>query len=575
MYKLAQVITLLLLLIQLLYGQDTKSPNTTDLLKTEKLKLVSEIQLLAYSQLARLSTPLARARAKAEIADVLWILDDSEAKVMLTEAYELTFHEQEHNKNKGLNNVTDQYNVSNEEQRSKAEIRNRILQIATRDSIYLSQLLKLTSDKFGNKEAHRSNKELAKQLINDGNDQEASKYIIESIKVDPTNTDIGSILMKLRKKSPGLAEQIIIKYIEQLRGLPFTDIKTQANIYILLEFLVFSSDQDLSALSCSPLIKAYTIYVIDNLNQIRKVSPTFLIRSRLTLIKIWPIIRECLPALIPAFLELEPLSRARPDNIALPTEAELRRKYDRQAQRKEDNLQKAIESETPDYFTIKAAVNRELFQKARNMISKMNDGPDKSELIEFVDVQESLYLIKRNRISEAEKLAQQIKSARKIYEVYTLLIEKCAKDKKCILPLAYMALNQLKEADNKPPLPVSFMLNGNIHSSRTSDPKLLYLSKLAKTTISIEDSIFHDVVSEIVRASNESNIDSDLGILGYETDIFKLAASKDETYARQTANNIKDPLRYLTAVLSIYQWKAAKLTSGKVNTIVNKDKVKP
>jgi hypothetical protein len=60
--------------------------------ETEKLQLISELQSLD-AQSARLNSPLAKARAKAEIASALWYLDQDETKRILTAAYKLTFPE--------------------------------------------------------------------------------------------------------------------------------------------------------------------------------------------------------------------------------------------------------------------------------------------------------------------------------------------------------------------------------------------------------------------------------------------------------------------------------------------------
>src|SRR5256885_141037 len=100
MNKRALLLALLLLATKpaaITYGQtsDLEAPSSNT--SGEQMSLVSDLRLLDR-QSEELSSPLARARAKAEIADPLWHLDRKEAERILTNACLLTVPDKDDSK---------------------------------------------------------------------------------------------------------------------------------------------------------------------------------------------------------------------------------------------------------------------------------------------------------------------------------------------------------------------------------------------------------------------------------------------------------------------------------------------
>ncbi len=63
----------------------------------------------------------------------------------------------------------------------------------------------------------------------------------------------------------------------------------------------------------------------------------------------------------------------------------------------------------------------------------------------------------------------------------------------------------------------------------------------------------------MVQAANRSELDTSQGRTGFDADVFKQLAAKNELRAEQAALNLKDELRQIVARASIAQWKAKEL----------------
>ncbi|MDQ3755089.1 MAG: hypothetical protein M3371_10195 [Acidobacteriota bacterium] len=164
----------------------------------------------------------------------------------------------------------------------------------------------------------------------------------------------------------------------------------------------------------------------------------------------------------------------------------------------------------------------------------------------------------------AESLAEQLNKATSILAVYPVLLKQCVakKAQACASGVVYQAMKQLKRADTAPPVPPAGIPASAIPSSREFDPVLLSLSKLAKSVAPINDVLALEVLDETVAAANRSEIDTAQGRTGFEMDVFKIIAAKNETRARQAAEDLKDPLRRIVALAAIYQWKADELAKA-------------
>src|SRR5205085_10329146 len=96
-------------------------------------------------------------------------------------------------------------------------------------------------------------------------------------------------------------------------------------------------------------------------------------------------------------------------------------------------------------------------------------------------------------------------------------------------------------------------------TSRELDPVLLSLSKLAKAVLPINESLAFEVLDEAVRTANVSEMDTGQGRTGFDADLFKQFAAKNDARTRQAAETFKDPLRRIVALAAIYEQQAMQL----------------
>jgi DNA-directed RNA polymerase specialized sigma24 family protein len=156
-------------------------------------------------------------------------------------------------------------------------------------------------------------------------------------------------------------------------------------------------------------------------------------------------------------------------------------------------------------------------------------------------------------------------------QVYPVIINKCAarKDQSCVIGSFYQAIKQLKQGDATPSAPPQGVPALVAPTNRETDPVLLSLSKLAKAVAPINDALALEALDETVAAANSSDVDTGQGRTGFDTDIFRLLAPKNEARVREAATTLKDQLRQIVALAVINQWKAKELTE-KVKASVKK-----
>lgn len=502
---------------------------------------------------------MARARAKAEIASALWHLNEEGAKEMLTDAYQLTLPDEEEREKSRAKPVGADFPFPTEVERARREVRSRVLQVAEREHTYARQLIKLGTETLGKNEAHLVNATLARQALSDGDTERAGKYIADALEAEPTQTMAGLQIQELARKDRAGADALIIQYIDRLRSIPFSFSQSTQRVYWVLLQLVFpvsASNQQIQPPGPA-VLRAYAAYVTQSLWQLRQSDPGSLVRLRSVVLTAGQAIRQYAAELMPTYLELERLSRgAGNEGSSLQTLGEITESTRRD---REKQLDSALHQETLDPSLIEAAVRHGMFDKARDAVKTLPDGDRKTQLADFVDTQEANSLIAKGDTLKAERLAEKLHTPPQILEVYLSLIKNCGKDESCKGPLIYKALNQIKAADNLSKLAPANAPTELMPTRRESDPKLASLSKLAILAVSANDELVQATWSEMIWAVNRTTIDSDLGKLGFEIDLFRTLAMKNETRARELAVGITNPLRQIAALSAVYEWKASEL----------------
>lgn len=557
MNRPALLLVILLALTLADSGQTRAQEPRINPIDVERQQLTSELQILD-AQTARLTSPLARARAKAEIASALWYLDEEGAKRMLADAYKLTLPDENQQEKSRALAVGADLPFPTELERARREVRNRVLQVAGRDRTYVRQLVKLGTENLGKNEANYINATLARQAIAEGNTEAATKYLADAIEAEPTQTMAGLLIQELAKKDRAAADALIIRYIDQLRKIPFSFTQATVRIHFVLMRLIFPTlGQDQQVKPPGPAVmKVYASYVVQSLLPLRQSDPGGLVRLRGIILSASQSVRQYAPELMTPYLELERLSRGGNEGNPFQTPDELAESNRRD---REKQLNAALNQGTLDVSLIEVAARRGMFDKARDALKTLPDGDRKTQLTDFVDTQEAMSLIAKGEILRAEKLAEKLRTAPQILDVYISLINKCDKDQSCKKLLIYKALNQIKDSNNVPlPAPANAPAE-LIQTSREVDPKLSSLGKLAAVATSADEYIIQAVFDEMIRAVNRTSIDSELGKIGFDVDLFRTIARRDENRAQQLAVGITNPLRQIAALSATYEWRASEL----------------
>lgn len=574
MQKLVSILLLLFLLAPSYESQTIKtSPNDDSMLLAEKGMLLSDLQVLDTKSV-KLDNGLAQAVAKAEIAAALWSLNNERAKVLLRDAYKLTLPDEAQNKSRDVP-VGAPPTPSGKEEVNLNLVRSRILEIAGRDKSLANELIALGTQRLGRQEEIFMYESLVSKSIADGDNQAAGGYILKAIDAEPTLMNAGNLILDIAMQDRKAADKLIIEYIGRLRTITLSQTNGSAwRVYFMVENLMFPGRRIMmmrKVLSHSDpnqrippageaAIKTGMSYLIESMSSLEQREPGSALGLRDVLLPLWLPLKQYTPELTGSFLELEKLSRRPGQDASLPQRKN--EQADKSNANYEKRVKEALDSDRPDDLTINFAISRGDFDSARKLIDKLPDSAQKTQFIEDVNMREAMSLATKGDTLGAESLAEKLSKAVSMLQVYPLIINKCAakKDTQCTTVAFYQALRQLKKSDATPNAPPAGIPASVVPTSKEFDPVLSSLSKLAKAVAPISDEFALEALDEMVQAANRSELDTSQGRTGFDADVFKLLAAKNELRAQQAALNLKDELRQIVARASIAQWKAKELT---------------
>jgi len=556
--------TLGLALLSIVHGQSNEAKSNADELIVKKNSLLPDLQALEAESM-KLEQPLALARAKAEIAAAAWMLDETWAKKLLTEAYVLTFP-QEEAQTKLLNTpagATPRPPTGND--RARSETRNRVLQIAGRDRAFADSLASLGAKQLGVYEAHFRYASLADKALKEGNSEAASQYLLQSIEADPTQITSSFVILDIAVHDRPAADELILQYIERLKAFPLSASNQSAlRVYFSLRGLVFpqpNRDRLRRVIPAAGLavIRAYVAYVIESIGKMEQSESGSAQRLRGFLLEVWPPLKQYAPELTGTFFALEKLSRRPGDDGSLPQgnsccDDTVNSNY-------EERVKNALNKEQSDEEIVYAAITRRDYARARKLIAKLPDGAQKTLLTDTVNSKEAISLAARGDIAGAERLAEQLTRGVSMLEAYPAIIKRCVADKNrtCVSLLAHKAVRQLKRADLTRATPPAGIPASIVPSNREFDPVLSGLSKLASLIAPLDDQIALEVLDEVIAAANASALDTEQGRTGIDVELFPKLSAGNEVRVRQAAETFKDRLRRIVALSAIYQAQAAEL----------------
>lgn len=532
-------------------------PNDEEDNSVKKMILLTELHDLELKA-AMLDRPLARAMALADIASALWLLDENEAKKLLSSAYDLTLPSEDEQSKVHVRPVGAAPTLPVGIERARGAVRNRVLAVASREKAFADQLIKRGEQKLGSYEAQLRYTNLAKHALDNNDIDVTSQYILQAADADPTQLEALQIIRELAVRDRAAADKLIVNYIGRLRNFPLS-ISNQSvfrTFYLLGDLMFPSTNPQANVLRPGPeAMRAFIGYMIDSLYALEQREPGSLLRARGILLTLWLPVQQYAPELIGPFLALERKLRRPGDDSSLPQKGLEETDKDNYDKRTKD----ALSSDQPDSAVIRLVISQGDFYTARKLIGKLSDGPMKTHLSEEVNAQEAVTLADKGDAVGATFLAEKLNESLSILRVYPAILSKCAsrKDQTCARIVVYQAMKQLRHTtqwsgDER----VRFALP----LASEFDPLLLGLSRLAKAVAPINEALALEVLDDTVKAANSSTIDTSQGITGLDYDAFRHLTSNNEIRLHQTASNFDDSLRRILALATICQSKAEELT---------------
>jgi hypothetical protein len=146
--------------------------------------------------------------------------------------------------------------------------------------------------------------------------------------------------------------------------------------------------------------------------------------------------------------------------------------------------------------------------------------------MDLINAQEALSLLAKGNVAGAESLAERLRTAPRIFEVYSALANRCGGDQACQISLLYKALNQIKAAENLAPLAPEDAPPGAVLTKREVDEKLSSLSKLGRLAVVVDDWLARAALTEMISAINRTTVAAELGRLGFDVELFGLGARR-------------------------------------------------
>lgn len=517
----------------------------------QRLSLLSDLR--SFDEQGRGLKPLGRAALKAEIADAAWALDAGWAKVLLARAYELTLPDENERENlpeikKGARPVP-----PSPAERARSSVRREVLRVAGRDKAFANELVRRSIERLGPPAVQMSYVNLADSAREQNDLDAAGEFLMQAIDIDPSQIAAAGVIAKIAKTDRERADQLILEHLARLRQFPLSGgNQSVARILFALITMIFPG-ADVPPPGPA-VMRAYVSYTIHSFGDWENREPGILVHFRTSLLRAWPVLTEHAPDLAPDFLLLE--RRSRNENVPPVSVAE-NKSGNNSARSAKDNTRS--NEDEPLERKIHEAMRHNDFPRARKLIDKLDDASRKSDLTETANAREALYFLKKDDLIQATVLAEKLKRATSIREVYPALIGHCvsSKDEFCAANLMVKAIKQIKESDPSldpgiPGLPAFAIPNDS-----EFDAVLDGLGSLTRAVHPISADVALLGLSEIIAAANISKVDSGEGRIGFDLKVIRTLAPRNESRVRQAAESLKDPFRRLISLAAIYQWKVA------------------
>lgn len=538
------VLTILLLgLHSYSFGQDSMDESTLNKIQIEKSSLITSLKILD-GETDKLNSEIRKAFAKTEIADAMWHLDRETAKKILRKAFYLSLpNEEERQKLKKRTKETAPVEPTDADI-DRFKVRSQILKIARRDSGFVEELTKISQQQLGEIEKAETYNSLAVKAIKDNKINEAKDFINQAIQIDPTQ-QIGWSIMQMAAENRELADELVLQYIQTLQTIPLSAESFFRAISSLQMAVfpqpVFDFGQNRQIPHSSPaVIKTYINLILGKMTTFEKNLSGSMSQHRADLNSLWMPLNQYAPELLDDWHWLEQITRG---NGKSPIDQTLKSQQEKFQDRYEENMEEALESKDTKvlFQAIREAVYRNEFQTARKLLMVIEDEELEEKAADYINSNEAIWLTKKGKILEAEKLARKLKYGKYILNTFPVIIEKCVelKEQSCAYSFSNDMIKFLRKNDTEKIPAYSF-------------------SRLVKSVYKLDDSMALNISEELVKILNSRKESKDIN-LGFDEEIFSMLAEKDEMRTIQLAESFSNRFPRIIALTQIYKWKAKAL----------------
>jgi hypothetical protein len=552
-----------------------QQPDAGAELALARLALVNDLQALD-ADAAKLESPLARASAKASIADAAWALDGEWARKLLREAIELLLPPEDERKRSREREVGAGLKPPTAERMARSSVRRRVFDVANRDRAFAEELSARLASEMGKMEESELLSSLGQRAAEAGDLESAADYLLRAVEAEPTIISPSFGVRAVGAHDRAAADRLIIEYVERLRALPVSVFVQNPSSLTRIDFgfsqmlrseAFFDTGGARAIGTASPAAyRAYFSFLLDTTTAMEQLKPG-IARSfiRAHVVNQWPYINLYAPELAGQFLNLERLTRLdgtpAPKPLTETSEERGRKSY-------EDKVKLARKTkETIDLENaFRSALGYQDFAEARKLLDLMKEGATKKRLMEDLNVREAVHLAERGDTVGAERLARQLTSPQAILNAYPRIVRRMVKDKDAASASVMVseAVRRLKRGELTPdehyvPAELASMVGPLIDRS-SKLPRLL--SELATEVAPVNNALALEILVELVEEANRAGVSTANGNMGFNMNVFQLLAARDETNVRQAAQSLKDRLQRISALAAIYRWKAETLAES-------------
>lgn len=525
------------------FAQEPTDNSYLEKIKIEKNSLNTSLKILD-GDADKLKNEIKKASAKTEIAAALWHLDKDAAKKILRKAFYLSLpSEEERQKLKSRTRESAPIEPTNTVI-DRFKIRSQILKIARQDAEFIKELTKISEQELGEIEKAETYNNLAVKAIRDGRTNEAGDFINQAMQIDPTR-QIGWSIMQLAAENREAADELVLQYIQTLRTTPLSTESFFRAINSLQMAVfpqpVFDFGRNRQIPHSSPtIIRTFMQLILEKMTAFEKNQPGSMSQHRADLSSLWIPLNQYAPELLDNWHWLEQITRGSSNS---PIDQSLTSQQEKFHDKYKESVEEALENKDTAALSqaIREAVYRNEFKTARKLLTAIENQEIQGKAADYINSSEAVWLVKKGEILEAEKLARKLKYGKYILSTFPVIIEKCVelKEQSCAYSFSNDAIEFLKK-------------------NKIEEIPVHFFSSLAKSVYKLDETMAFNILEELVKVFNNRQR-TENNNLGFDEEIFKLLAEKDETRTFQLAENFTDEFPKIVALAKIYKWKAENL----------------